>query len=115
MSMGFNHLIELLLIVGIIVVVGIPLFGKLPNSRPFSEINPSEEKFKHLLVRKEEILLSIKELDVDLKTDKISKEDYDVSLSKLEAEAITTIKTIDTMEKDKKKSSKSFSKKFLLA
>ena len=113
--MSFVHFIELLLIAGIIVVIGIPLFGKLPKTRPFSEIDPKEEKFKHLLVRKEEILLSIKELEVDLKTDKISNEDYEISRKKLEGEAITTLEQIDRLEKDRKKSGKSSTKKLLLA
>ena len=101
--MSFTHFIELLLIVGIIVAVGVPLFGKLPKTRPFSEIDPMEEEFKHLLVRKEEVLLSIKELEVDLKTDKISKGDHDILLKKLEGEAIATLKQIDRLEKDRKK------------
>mgnify|MGYP001157185140 CR=1 FL=1 len=113
--MSFVHFIELLLIAGIIVVVGIPLFGKLPKTRPFSEIDPKEEKFKHLLVRKEEILLSIKELEVDLKTDKVSNEDYEISRKKLEGEAIATLEQIDSLEKDRKKSGKSSTKNLLLA
>ena len=45
MNLTFPHLIELLLIVGIIIAIGIPLFGKTPNTRPFSEIDPLEEEF----------------------------------------------------------------------
>ena len=101
--MSFTHFIELLLIAGIIIAVGIPLFGKLPKIRPFPEIDPMEEEFKHLLVRKEEVLLSIKELEVDLKTDKISNEDYEISRKKLEGEAIATLEQIDRLEKDRKK------------
>ena len=115
MNLTFPHLIELLLIVGIIIAVGIPLFGKTPNTRPFSEINPVEEEFKHLLVRKEEILLSIKELEVDLQADKISIEDSDALRNKLAGEAITILERIDELEKNKKKGSKSSSKNFLLA
>ena len=77
MNITFPHFIELLLITGIIIAIGIPLFGKLPNTRPFSKIDPVEEEFKHLLVRKEELLLSLKELEVDLQADKISIEDSD--------------------------------------
>ena len=113
--MSFVHFIELLLIAGIIVVVGIPLFGKLPKTRPFSEIDPKEEKFKHLLVRKEEILLSIKELEVDLKTDKVSNEDYEISRKKLEEEAVDIFEQIERLEKNIKKNDKSSSKHFLLA
>ena len=115
MNLTFPHLIELLLIVGIIITIGIPLFGKTPNTRPFSEINPVEEEFKHLLVRKEEILLSIKELEVDLQADKISIEDSDALRNKLAGEAITILERIDELEKKKKKGSKSSSKNFLLA
>ena len=113
--MSFTHFIELLLVAGVIIAVGIPLFGKLPKTRPFSEVDPIEEKFKHLLVRKEEVLLSIKELEVDLKTDKISNEDYKISRIKLEGEAIATLERIDRLGKDRKKSSNSSAKNLLLA
>jgi len=115
MNLTFPHLIELLLIVGIIIAIGIPLFGKIPNTQPFSEIDPVEEEFKHLLVRKEEVLLSIKELEVDLQADKISSEDSDALRNKLEGEAITILERIDELEKNKKKGSKPSSKNFLLA
>jgi len=113
--MSFTHFIELLLVAGVIIVVGIPLFGKLPRTRPFPEIDPIEEKFKHYLVRKEEVLLSIKELEVDLKTNKVSNEDYETSRKKLEEEAIAILGQIDSLEKDRKKSGKSSSKNLLLA
>jgi len=105
--MSFTHFIELLLVAGILIVVGIPLFGKLPKTRPFSEIDPLEEKFKHLLVRKEEVLLSIKELEVDRTTEKLSNEDYETSRIKLEGEAITILEQIEKLERDRKKSGES--------
>ena len=115
MNMTFPHFIELLLIAGIIIAIGIPLFGKVPNVRPFPEINPMEEEFKHLLVRKEEVLLSIKELEVDLQADKVSVEDSDALRSKIEGEAIAILERIDELKKNKKKHGKSASKNFLLA
>ena len=115
MNLTFPNLIELLLIAVIIIAIGIPLFGKLPNTRPFSEIDPVEEEFKHLLVRKEELLLSLKELEVDLQADKISTEDSDALRSKIEGEAIAILERIDELKKNKKKHSKSASKNFLLA
>ena len=115
MNISFIHFIELLLIVGIIVVVGIPLFGKLPRTRPFAEVDPLEEAFKHLLVRKEEVLLAIKELEIDLKTDKLSNEDYESLRQKLEEEAIIILEQIDALEKDKRKGGKSSAKNLLLA
>ena len=115
MNLTFTNLIELLLIAAIIIAIGIPLFGKMPNTRPFSEIDPVEEEFKHLLVRKEEILLSLKELEVDLQADKVSIEDSDSLRSKLEGEVINILERIDELKKNKKKGVKSPSKNFLLA
>lgn len=115
MNISFIHFIELLLIVGVIVIVGIPLFGKLPKTRPFAEVDPLEEAFKHLLVRKEEVLLAIKELEIDLKTDKVSNEDYESLRQKLEEEAIIILEQIDALEKDKRKGGKSSAKNLLLA
>ena len=115
MNLTFTNLVELLLIAAIIIAIGIPLFGKMPNTRPFSEIDPVEEEFKHLLVRKEEILLSLKELEVDLQADKISIEDSDSLRSKLEGEAIKILERIDELKKNKKQGVKSPSKNFLLA
>ena len=102
MNITFPHFIELLLITGIIIAIGIPLFGKVPNVRPFPEINPMEEEFKHLLVRKEELLLSLKELEVDLQADKISIEDSDALRSKIEGEAIAILERIDELKENKK-------------
>ena len=113
--MSFTHFIELILVAGIIISVGIPLFGRLPKTPLFSKVDPIEEKFKHLLVRKEEVLLSIKELEVDLKTDKVSNEDYETSLKKLKEEAIDIFEQIERLEKNIKKNDKSSSKHFLLA
>lgn len=115
MNISFIHFIELLLIVGVIVIVGIPLFGKLPRTCPFAEVDPLEEAFKHLLVRKEEVLLAIKELEIDLKTDKVSNEDYESLRQKLEEEAIIILEQIDALEKDKRKGGKSSAKNLLLA
>ena len=115
MNLTFSNLIELVLIAAIIIAIGIPLFGKMPNTRPFSEVDPAEEEFKHLLVRKEEILLSIKELEIDLQADKISVEDSDALRVKLEGEAISILERIDELKSNKKKGVKSTSKNFLLA
>ena len=95
MNITFPHFIELLLITGIIIAIGIPLFGKV--------------------VRKEEVLLSIKELEVDLQADKVSVEDSDALRSKIEGEAIAILERIDELKENKKKHGKSASKNFLLA
>ena len=115
MNLTFSNLVELLLIAVIIIAIGVPLFGKLPNTRPFSKIDTVEEEFKHLLVRKEELLLSLKELEVDLQADKISIEDSDALRNKIEGEAIVILERIDELKKNKKKHGKSASKNLILA
>ncbi len=102
---GANFL-ELVLVVAILVAVGIPLFSKLPPRRLFKPLDPAEEEYKHLLVRKEEVLLAIKELEFDFKTDKISKPDYEALHNKLEQEAVDLLEKIDDLEKQLKEKKK---------
>ena len=102
---GANFL-ELILIVAILVAVGIPLFSKLPPKKLFAPLDPAEEEYKHLLVRKEEVLLAIKELEFDFKTDKISQKDFDALHHKLEEEAVELLEKIDGLEKQLKKKKK---------
>ena len=102
---GANFL-QLILVVLILVAVGIPLFSKLPPKRLFAPLDPTEEEYKHLLVRKEEVLLAIKELEFDFKTDKISKPDFDALHHKLEEEAVDLLERIDALEKQLKKRKK---------
>ena len=104
---GANFL-QLILVALILIAVGIPLFSRIPHKRLFKPLDPAEEEYKHLLVRKEEVLLSIKELEFDFQTDKISKADYETLHSKLEQEAMNLLEKIDDLEKrlkNKKKTS----------
>ncbi len=102
---GANFL-QLILVVAILLAVGIPLFSKLPPRRLFKPLDPAEEEYKHLLVRKEEVLLAIKELEVDFKIDKISQPDFEALENKLEQEAIDLLEKIDNLEKQLKKEKK---------
>jgi len=102
---GANFL-QLILVVAILLAVGIPLFSKLPPRRLFKPLDPAEEEFKHLLVRKEEVLLAIKELEVDFKIDKISQPDFEALHNKLEQEAVDLLEKIDDLEKQLKKEKK---------
>ena len=102
---GANFL-QLILVVLILVAVGIPLFSKLPPKRLFAPLDPDQEEYKHLLVRKEEVLLAIKELELDFKTDKISKPDFEALHNKLEEEAVDLLEKIDELEKQLKKRKK---------
>ena len=102
---GANFL-QLILVILILVAVGIPLFSKLPPRRLFAPLDPVEEEYKHLLVRKEEVLLAIKELEFDFKTDKISQPDFEALHHKLEEEAVNLLEKIDELEKQLKKKKK---------
>ena len=57
--MEFVHFVELIFVVAVLLLVGAPLFGKLQFKKLVEAINPESDKYKHLLVRKEETLISI--------------------------------------------------------
>ena len=54
-------------------------------------------------MRKEETLISIKELEFDFNTEKISESDYQELRKKLEAEATELIGRLDQLEQGRKK------------
>ena len=101
--MGFVHFLELLFVVVVLLLVGIPLFGKLQLKKLVEAVDPQSDEYKHLLVRKEETLISIKELEFDFNTEKISKSDYQELRKKLEAEATELIEKLDQLEQGQKK------------
>ncbi len=104
--MRFVHFIELLLLFGVLMLVGIPLFRGLSGLRLFAARDKLGEEYRHLLVRKEEVLLSIKDLEFDLKTSKVSEEDYADLRHRLEMEAASILEKLDSLEKEKKASRK---------
>ncbi len=101
--MGFVHFLELLFVVVVLLVVGIPLFGKLQFKKLVEAVDPDNDEYKHLLVRKEETLISIKELEFDLSTEKISDPDYQQLRKKLELEANEIMERLDQLEQGRKK------------
>jgi hypothetical protein len=101
--MGFIHFLELILVVAILLAVGIPLFGKLKLKKLVEKVDANSDQYKHLLVRKEETLISIKELEFDFNTDKISEPDYQDLRHKLEKEAEEILEELDRLEQDRKK------------
>ncbi|MDC0947281.1 hypothetical protein OAS18_07200 [Nitrospinaceae bacterium] len=101
--MGFVHFLELIFVVVVLLVVGIPLFGKLQLKKLVEAVDPDSDEYKHLLVRKEETLISIKELEFDFNTEKISESDYQELRKKLEAEATELIGRLDQLEQGRKK------------
>jgi hypothetical protein len=105
------HFFQLLLVVAILALVGIPLFSPKTIKNLFVSRDPALEEYKHLLVRKEEVLLSIKELEFDFKTGKLSDSDYASMKEKLQMEAVSIFEKIDTLEKNKKTEKKASSEK----
>ena len=102
--MEFVHFLELIFVVAVLLLVGIPLFGKFQYKKKLVEaVNPQNDEYKHLLVRKEETLISIKELEFDLTAEKISNADYQELRKRLEAEANEIIERLDQLEQDRKK------------
>jgi hypothetical protein len=96
--MNIVHLVELILVLAILIAVGLPLFSSARRHKLYSSPDELLEEYKHLLVRKEEILLAIKESEFDLKTDKLSDDDYRETRSKLEKEAVGILERLDDME-----------------
>ena len=101
--MEFVHFLELIFVVAVLLIIGIPLFGKLQFKKLVEAIDPDSDEYKHLLVRKEETLISIKELEFDLGAEKISEKDYQDLRIKLESEANEIIEKLDQLEKARKK------------
>ena len=100
--MGFIHFLELIFVVAVLLLVGIPLFGKFQYKKLVENVNPENDEYKHLLVRKEEILISIKELEFDLSAEKISNVDYQDLRKRIEAEANEIIERLDQLEQGQK-------------
>ena len=105
--MNFVHFIQLILVLAILIAVGVPLFRGLSKIKLFAKLDKSGEEYKHLLVRKEEVLLSIKDLEFDLKTNKVSGQDHQSQRKKLEVEAVAILERLEALEKAKKKGKKS--------
>ena len=101
--MEFVHFLELIFVVAILLLVGIPLFGKLQYKNLVEVVKPENDEYKHLLVRKEETLISIKEVEFALSAEKISTADYQELRKRLEAEANEIIERLDRLEQGRKK------------
>jgi len=72
----------------IILYILLPLFSL---ERDFSSVSEEDEKEK-LLLRKEEIFNSLRDLEYDLRQGKITSEDYNIIKAKLSEEAIKILK-----------------------
>ena len=96
-------LIMILILVGIVAFITQPLLRKKPDMvlENYYEETPLHE----LLGRKDALYQSIKDLEFDFKTAKLSEEDYTDLRAKLENEAVALLKRIDKAQAGAKKPS----------
>lgn len=90
-------LIELLLIVTVSVAVGYPLFTKKKPGIAIKGFNPNG--LPHLLTQKETAYATLKDLDFDFQTGKLSEEDYQALKYRYKKEAIEILEKIDKFSK----------------
>lgn len=89
---------QLLLIITVSVVVGFPLFTKkLRSMMGVRNFNPNG--LPHLLVQKEVAYATLKDLDFDFKTGKLSGIDHQELKTQYEKEAINILEKIDKISK----------------
>ena len=86
------------IVVVVAIVIGYPLFRNVGGEDISSEVY-GEDHFGELLSRKESLYSTIKELDFDFKTAKLSLEDYKELKEKYEGEALSLLKDIDESRK----------------
>ena len=82
----------------VLIVLGYPLFFKRGGDEALVELY-GESRLRELLSRKESFYSTIKELDFDFKTAKLSLEDYKELRERYQGEALSLLKEIDEMEK----------------
>ena len=93
----------LMLLVGL--VVGYPLF--LNRKLGLKESEDFDPKgLSHLLVQKEVAYATLKDLDFDFKTGKLSEEDYQELKTRYKNEALNILEKIDNVSREKLPSTK---------
>ncbi len=101
---------ELLLIILVGLAIGYPLF--LKKQRVIKEDNTLDlNGLPHLLVQKEVAYATLKDLDFDFKTGKLSEEDYQELKSRYEEEALSILEKIDKFSKKQSNPAKKTRKK----
>jgi hypothetical protein len=100
----FSLILMAAILIGVIVFISQPLFGR--RSEDIFQDEFEETEIKHLLSRKDSIYMALKDLEFDFSTGKLSKEDYEALREKLSAEAAESLKEIDELEADAGKPAK---------
>jgi len=90
--------LEILIFISAMFFVGYPIFKKSGIKGRESEVN---EALGELIYKKEAVYTSIKDLDFDYRTGKLSEDDYKELKEKYEVEALHILKDIDDSGKKK--------------
>jgi len=89
--------ISVIIILLVLIGLGYPLFRKKGEEETVE--TDEDRRVRELLSRKESFYSTIKELDFDFKTDKLSEEDYKELKERYQREAISLLREVDEVEK----------------
>jgi len=89
-------IVELAILATVLLALAYPLMG-FAGQKTQPEL--AESEISDLLYRKEAIYTALKDLEFDMRTGKIGKEDYEELKASLEAEAVSMISRIDDAAK----------------
>lgn len=92
--------IELAIIIISLYYMGLPLLRRQGSEAGLSH-SAKRDELHRLLVLKDNAYATIKDLQFDFKTGKISEDDYKDLLAKYEAEAVGILKKIDSCKTSK--------------
>lgn len=98
--MEFSYFLIILVLVGVVWYVGGPLLAPVmaENTSRATDYNEAED----LRLRKEEVFLSLKDLELDYKTKKISEEDYNLLHNEIFKQGTELLKSSEKIQADRK-------------
>jgi len=91
--------LEICTLLLVLVFIGIPFFGRDVDSSVF--VKGEDERKGDLMQKKEYAYMTLRDLELDYRTNKISEEDYCALKLRYEAEAIEVLRNIDHIEEVK--------------
>jgi len=99
--MTLTIVFEILVVVAVLTAIAIPLFRPVDDEYILAQKLSLEEgdQYHQLLYKKENFLSTLKDLEFEYETGKLSKEDFDETKEDFELKAIQVIKEIEEMEK----------------
>lgn len=103
-------IIEIFLIISVLAFIGFPIF-RSKSEADLLALHTGDDQIKEGLIQKKEFTyMSLRDLDLDFRTGKVSEEDYNKMKAKYEHEAIEVLKQLDHIGDKKKAKSTSAEK-----